>query len=243
MKTSKCLSLVAVFLFINLETLNAATILGKIAAYSSPSHPDTYPLVSGNKVTCEYRTLIKINGGTLIADRGTVFNVFDEGEQVAFHIDKGSISFRLLPQEVLVSFKTLPGEISSPRVAPASSSVIEGKITVSDKYTILEIAEGSLDVLPSDNYSIKEINGGLLEKTPRGLTKVNAGQRVILAQAEVEETDKNETTDTTKEGAGPSGMGLGTEIAIGGAMIGAFFGPAILLGTTLEEAKEASPIE
>ena len=167
MKILKYLLFILAFLLVNLETLNAATILGKAAIYTS-SGIKTYPLVSGNKVTYEYESLIKISGGTLIADKETVLEALDEGERIAFQVEKGSIYFRILPDKVRVSFKTQQGEVFSPKVALASNTLITGRITVTDKDTIVEVGEGSLEAL-----------------TPRGLARINAGQRINLAQAEV----------------------------------------------------------
>lgn len=166
MKIPKYLLFVLAFLFIN-SPLNAATILGKAAIYTS-SGIKTYPLVSGIKVTYEYESLIKITGGTLIADKGTVLEALDEGEQIAFQVEKGSIYFRILPDKVRVSFKTQQGEVFSPKAALASNTLITGRITVTDKDTIVEVNEGSLEAL-----------------TSRGLARINAGQRINLAQAEV----------------------------------------------------------
>ncbi|HZX14915.1 MAG TPA: hypothetical protein VFF49_11020 [Thermodesulfobacteriota bacterium] len=167
MKILKYFLFILAFLLVNLETPNAATILGKVAIYTSPGIK-TYPLVSGNKVTYEYESLIKITGGTLIADKGTVLKALDEGEQIAFQVEKGSIYFRILPDKVRVSFKTQQGEVFSPKVALASNTLITGRIMVTDKDTIVEVGEGSLEAL-----------------TSKGLTRINAGQKINLAQAEV----------------------------------------------------------
>ncbi len=167
MKILKYLLFILAFLLVNLETLNAATILGKAAIYTS-SGIKTYPLVSGNKVTYEYESLIKISGGTLIADKETVLEALDEGEQIVFQIEKGNIYFRLQPHKVRVSFKTQQGEVFSPKVALTSNTIITGRIMVTDKDTIVEVGEGSLEAL-----------------TSKGLTRINAGQKINLAQAEV----------------------------------------------------------
>ncbi|MBI2485752.1 MAG: hypothetical protein HYW01_02095 [Deltaproteobacteria bacterium] len=184
MKVSKYpeyFSFVLALLLINLEVAGAATLLGKVAVYSSSSYPETYPLVSGNKMTYEHKALIKVTGGTLIADKGTVLEALDEGERITFQVEKGSIYFRILPDKVRVSFRTQQGEIFSPKVVPASSSIITGRITVTDKDTIVEVSEGSLEAL-----------------TSKGLTKVNTGQKINLAQAEIEGTILGELEGKTE---------------------------------------------
>src|ERR1700757_375427 len=158
MKIPKYLLLVLALLSINLQTLSAATILGKVAVYTSASGTQTYPLVSGNKMYYENnKALVKITGGTLIADEGTIFEALDKGEQIAFQVEKGSIYFRILPSKIRVSFKTPQGEVSTPKVIPASNSIITGRIMVNDKGTIVEVNEGTLETLD-----------------PKGVTSINA---------------------------------------------------------------------
>jgi hypothetical protein len=176
MRVSKYFLFALSILLLNLETLDAATILGKVAIYFPPSNTDsgirTYPLVSGNKMNFDYKAAIKIVGGTIVADKGTVLQAFDKGEQIAFQVDKGTIYFRILPSKIRVSFKTPHGEVSSPKVAQASNSTITGKIVVADKDSTVEIDEGTLEVIGSNGSVTSEIN---------------AGEGIQLAQAEVDE--------------------------------------------------------
>jgi hypothetical protein len=172
MKIPKYLLLALTLLLINLETLNAATILGKVAIYTSASGTQTYPLVSGNKMYYGNKALIKITGGTLIADEGTIFEALDKGEQIAFQVEKGSIYFRILPNKIRVSFKTPQGEVSTPKAVPASNSTITGRIMVNDKGTILEVNEGTLEASNS-----------------KGLTSINAGRKINLAQANIAQAE------------------------------------------------------
>ncbi|MER3446516.1 MAG: hypothetical protein C4291_06560 [Candidatus Dadabacteria bacterium] len=188
-------------LLLNLEALNAATLLGKVAIYSPSSNTDTgvetYPLVSGNKMSLDHKALIKIAGGTLIADEGTVFTAFDKGELITFQVEKGGIYFRLIPHKQRISLKVLQGEIFSPKIASASSSIIAGRMVANDKKTLVEVSEGSsLEVLPSDGYSVIDISDGKSkELSSNELTKINAGQKIILAQANI---GSNENRDKDK---------------------------------------------
>jgi hypothetical protein len=159
MKLYRYISFVLALLLINLELAGAASVLGKIAVYTSPSSksPEIVPLVSGEKTTYSYPSLIKISGATLIADKGTVFQALDKGETIDFQLERGRINFKLAPHKAHVSFTTMLGEISSPKVVPASSSAITGGLKVTDKYAVVEVTEGSLNVTSSGDYSVVKV--------------------------------------------------------------------------------------
>ncbi|MGB7293152.1 MAG: hypothetical protein WBD99_13345 [Thermodesulfobacteriota bacterium] len=188
---------------------DAATILGKAAIYTS-SGIQTYPLVSGDKMAFEYEALIKVPGGTLITDKGTVLEALGEGEQIPFHVEKGNIHFRILPEKARISFKTSQGEISLPKAVAMGNSVIAGGITVTDEYTKLEVNEGSLDVLTSDGSNIESVNGDPLETTSDGSTMISAGQSIILAKKPIAEEQDNEASPVGKpEDRPPAHAGQG----------------------------------
>ena len=187
------LLLVVLALLLGSLSVKADTILGKAAIYTS-SGIQTYPLVSGDKMAFEYEALIKVPGGTLTTDKGTVLEALGEGGQIPFNVEKGNIHFRILPEKARISFKTLQGEISPPKTVAIGNSVIAGGITVTDEYTKLEVNEGSLDVSTSDSSSIESVNGDPLERTSYGLTRINAGQSIILAKKPVAEEQDHEAS-------------------------------------------------
>lgn len=164
----RCISLLLAVLLVNLQLANAATVLGKVLFYTS-SRSEISPLVSGDKMTYGQQAVIRISGGTLVVDKGAVVEALDEGETITFEVDSGKIYFRLLPNKIRVSFRTPHGEISSPQIAPASVSVIEGKIEVKPSKTSVAISQGALETLDSQGIS----------------KKVNAGEKVFLAQADI----------------------------------------------------------
>ncbi len=169
MKIYRFISLILAFLLINLQIANAASVLGKISVYTSPSsRPEVFPLVSGNRVAYENPAIVKINGGTLLTGKGTSFETLEEGETVVFRVGRGDIYFRLLPDKVRVSFKTGGGDIFSPKVALTSNSVIEGRINVGDRGTMVEVTKGSLEV-----------------ETQEGISRINEGEKRFLAQADI----------------------------------------------------------
>jgi hypothetical protein len=187
------LLLVVLALLLGSPSVKADTILGKAALYTS-SGIRTYPLVSGDKMAFEYEALIKVPGGTLMTDKGTVLEAVGEGQQIPFHVEKGNIHFRILPEKARISFRTSQGEISPPKALAMGNSIIAGGITVTDEYTKLEVNEGSLDVLTSDSSNLESVNGDLLETMSDGSTRINAGQSIILAKKPkpvAEEADPN----------------------------------------------------
>lgn len=169
MKPHKYIPLFVLLAFlVNVGFANSSGILGSVMIYTPSSGTENYPLISGNKMAYDYKALIKVSGGTLVADSGTVIETMKEGETVAFKVDKGKIYFQLLPHKVRVSFKTRQGDIFMPAVVPASTSLIEGRIVVSENNTKIELTEGTLEA-----------------QTSKGFTKINAGREILLAQAEI----------------------------------------------------------
>ncbi|HEX9665650.1 MAG TPA: hypothetical protein VGA95_03735 [Thermodesulfobacteriota bacterium] len=216
------LLVVLTLLLIN-APLHAATILGKVAIFTSPSKPEIYPLVSGNKMTYDHKALIRINGGTLVAEKGTILEAFDEGNKVIFQIEKGIINFRIQPHKTIVSFNTKDGVIFSPEIVRANESIIEGRIVVTETDTILELSEGTLEVL-----------------TPQGPRTIKAGERFLLAQAVIDEsegeladaTDKNNPSDDDLNADGTDGLSTGATIGVVGTVITAAIVGPIVAATT-----------
>ncbi|HWP91130.1 MAG TPA: hypothetical protein VNN20_02890 [Thermodesulfobacteriota bacterium] len=197
-------------LLLNLQLAGAGSILGKVSVKSSSSGSNIYPLVSGNKMTYEYPSLIRIDGGTLVASGGTVFEAVDEGDKVTFKVDKGSIDFRLHPQKGRVSFRTPQGEINTPETVQTASTAREGRIVVRNGGTIVQVSKGVLETLDADGPS--EVKAG---------ENIFLGQKKELAQilpttetcVELDELNKlvGENGIVDKKGSGPE-----VEVLVGG---------------------------
>ncbi|MFQ5787669.1 MAG: hypothetical protein ACE5H1_06775 [Thermodesulfobacteriota bacterium] len=175
MKIHRYFSFVLVLLLISVEAIHAASIIGRVAVYSSPSNPKIYPLVSGNEMTFNHKALIRISGGTILAEEGTVLEALDKGAGISFQIEKGILIFRFLPHKIIVSFETKNGIIFSPQIIKANTSVIEGRIAVSEKDTILQLTKGTMEVITSN-----------------GATSIDAGEKFLLAQAVVDKSQQND---------------------------------------------------
>jgi len=161
-------------------TPNAATFLGKVATDGKVEivgegtntllHPSsTYPLIADSElITHEGRGLIKLSGGTVVTSPGSLVQALEEGDRVILFIKKGEILYRLSPYKANVSFRTLDGE-AHPRkeglIRASTDSLNAGRISVIDGKTMVEVDEGSLQVV-----------------TPKGATTVSAGQSLLLAQ-------------------------------------------------------------
>lgn len=187
MGIKRIVSFISILFLINLE-VHAATILGKVAVYTHSDKVDVVPLISGNKLNYGFKTLVKVNSGTLVADKGAIFQAIDEGERIAFKVEKGNIYLRVAPEKGRIAIRTLQGEISSPRVVPASTSVVSGEVIVGATQTVIQVNEGALDISPSE--SVKSITKHIEGKTEKlasnsGSIRLAEGQKIILAQAEI----------------------------------------------------------
>lgn len=214
MGIKRIVSFISILFLMNLE-VHAATVLGKVAVYTNTDKVEVVPLISGNKISSGFKTLVKVSGGTLVTDKGTVYQAFDEGDKITFQIERGNVYLRIAPEKGRIAFKTSQGEISSPRVVPASTSVVSGEVIVGSAQTIIQVNEGSLDVSPSENVkSITKYIDGKSEKiTPNnGAIRLAEGQKIVLAQAEigaeggVELASLIDKTGVAKGALNPSGL-------------------------------------
>ncbi|GBD39703.1 hypothetical protein HRbin37_01988 [bacterium HR37] len=219
--------------FLSFTSLDAATILGRVAVYSSPSNMETYPLLSGNRVSYKHRAIIKVRGGTLVAEEGTSLLPVDEGERIGFGIEKGKLYFKILPGKGALSFKTAHGEFLTPRVARASVGGIEGGIAVDDNSTVVELSEGSLDVVvPKEGIKVVKISDGRsVSLSPYETIRVEAGERLLLAQAELAQAELG------AEAAGGFSWSLLPVIILPPAL----FGGGLIIGFSLDG--KASPVK
>ncbi len=163
-------------LFISLEIASAETLLGKVTLLGADGRTDVYPVVSGKKIAYGEKALIRLAGATFVAEEGSALEVIDQGEQLGIDIEKGVVHFRIQPHRTVISFVTKDGSFDTPRVVTADTSVIEGTITVNEKGTTVELADGSVAALTTD-----------------GLRTVNAGERIQLAQSQVDGESTVET--------------------------------------------------
>jgi len=164
--------LLTALLIFNVQNSEAGNVLGKVMVYSpSSTHADIYPLLSGNKTMYGNKTVIKLGGASLLADKGSVVEAVEEDGIVKFKLEKGEVSFRVQPDRFRVCFLTPHGEITSPKIVTASTSYIIGTISVTDS-TVLEVSEGVLEA-----------------KTLKGTTSVREGQAIVLAQSDIGHSD------------------------------------------------------
>lgn len=184
--------LIFTLLFINIEITSADTLLGKLTLIGTDGSANVYPLVSGNKIAYGQRALIRVAGGTLVVEEGSDLIVAGLDENLAFRIENGVIHFRIQPHRTVISFNTRNGNFKTPGVVKAASSMIEGKIAVSRKETVLELYEGSMQAL-----------------TAEGIETVESGKRkVLVAQADLEESPGGENGPTNSASTSPCSDGI-----------------------------------
>lgn len=160
------------FFMFNLQLSSASNVVGKVMVYSpSSSNADVYPLISGNKTMYGNKSIIKMPGASLLANKGSVIEVRDEGDAVKFIVEKGDVSFRFQPDKSRVYFLTPHGEIRSPKVIKASTSYIIGMVSVKET-TIVKIDEGVMQAY-----------------TKNGTAEIKQGQAMILAQSDIGQAD------------------------------------------------------
>ncbi len=180
-------------LFLSINISSANTLLGSVTLVGTDGGDDVYPIVSGNKIAYGQRALIRVTGGSFVVEEGSDLVVTGQKEHLAFRIENGIIRFRIQPYKAVFSFNTRNGSFKTPEIVKASTSIVEGEITVTEKETILELSEGALQALTID-----------------GLETVNAGDRILLvAQTVVDESPARENGSTNPPPTSASTYSLG----------------------------------
>ncbi len=234
--------LAAALLFITFGSASADTLLGRVTLIRDDGKTDVYPVVSGKRISYAEKSLIRLSGATFVAEGGSALEVLDRGEEFEIGIERGIVHFRIQPQRAVISFVTTDGRFDTPKVVTAGTSMIEGTITVDKNGTAVELADGSFSVL-----------------TPEGLKTVNAGERIVIAQSNIDgestvETEdvvadtpaEDDTTKPEETGAtGNNGSGYTAAAVMGTAVAGSVAG--VIIGVTTSNGgggdSVASPIE
>ena len=187
------LFLTTFILLISVNISSSNILLGNVTLIGTDGRANVYPLISGNKISYGQEAFIRVAGGSFVVEEGSDLVVVDEGEHLAFRIENGIIHFRIQPHKAVFSFNTRNGSFKTPGIVKAGTSIVEGKITATEKETILELSEGALQAL-----------------TTEGIETVNAGDRIVLvAQTVIDESPAGENGSTNPHTASASTYSLG----------------------------------
>jgi hypothetical protein len=221
--TYSCLA--AALLFIAFGPASAETLLGKVTLLRADGRTDVYPVVSGKKIEYADEALIRLTGATFVAEEGSALEVTDQGGNFDVNIEKGVVHFRVQPHKAVISFLTKDGSFDTPRVVTAASTVIEGTVTVNDKWTKVELAGGTVSVLTADGLkTIKAGEGIVLAQADPGSEEPTIGTEDVVVDTPAEDatTEPGATGDTGSPYVAPAVMG----VAVAGAATGVIIGVA-----------------
>jgi hypothetical protein len=168
----------------------------------------------------------------LVAEDGTRFSVNTSGRQTNLFVDAGIIFFKTSAMKRTLAFVTPNGQISVQRIrlnAAFEDQSIKGYLSVGPNRSELGVAEGgAMDVM-----------------TDSGLTTVQPGNTVILAQADMDiGLPEPETPEAPPAGAeaepatgaptttAATGMATSTKVVLGVVGAAALAGIAIGLGSS-----------
>ncbi|MFZ5797971.1 MAG: hypothetical protein ACOY3O_06035 [Thermodesulfobacteriota bacterium] len=161
-------------------------------------------------IACEGTCLVKLQGISLIAVDQSKFAVKESGDQLNLYVAEGRVQFVVADQAQSFAFYTPDHRFvkSEGFIAPAASE---------------QSVKGFVNVNADNAFEIGMEQGGMIVLTDEGSQTINAGQSIILAQADVpsnsEPTGKKEESDDGDKGffAFWSSLGTGGQVALVGA--------------------------
>lgn len=176
------------------------------------------PLPEGAIISTEGRCAIKLDDLYLVAEDKSVFSISTTGRQRNLFVKQGVVYFKTSAMMHELSFVTPNGQINVRQIrlkAAFGDASLKGYVAVTEKQSELGVAEGgAMDVFTDD-----------------GLTTIEAGKKIILAQADMDiglPEDQKPSAEQPPEQK--KGWSTGKKVAIGAVSIGALAGILIGLG-------------
>ena len=176
------------------------------------------PLPEGAVISTDGRCAIKLDDLYLVAEDQSIFSISTTGHRRNVFIKQGTVYFKTSAIKHELAFVTPNGQISVQQIrlkAAFGNASLKGYVAVTDKQSELGVAEGgAMDVFTDD-----------------GLMTIEAGKKIILAQADMdiglpeEEKPSAELPPEQKQG-----WSTGKKIAVGAVGVGALAGILIGLG-------------
>ncbi len=131
------------------------------------------PLPEGAIISTEGRCGVKLNGLYLVAEDQSVFSINTAGRKINVFVKQGTVYFKTMGERQLLSFVTPNGQIDVQRIrlqVGFGDAALKGYLAVGDTNSEFGVAEGgAMDVLTDD-----------------GMMSIGAGQKIILAQADMD---------------------------------------------------------
>jgi hypothetical protein len=174
------------------------------------------PLPEGAIISTEGRCAIKLDDLYLVAEDKSVFSISTTGRHRNLFVKQGVVYFKTSAMKHELSFVTPNGQINVQQIrlkAAFGDASLKGYVAVTEKQSELGVAEGgAMDVFTDD-----------------GLTTIEAGKKIILAQADMDiglpEEEKPSAEQPPEQ---KKGWSTGKKVAIGAVSVGALAG--ILMG-------------
>lgn len=179
------------------------------------------PLPEGAVISTEGRCAIKLDDLYLVAEDQSVFSVSTTGGQRNLFVKQGVIYFKTSAIRHPLVFVTPNGQINVQQIrlkAAFGDASLKGYVAVTEKQSELGVAEGgAMDVLTDD-----------------GLMTIDAGKKIILAQADMDiglpEADQPSPDQPSAEQPPEKKKGWSTRKKIAIGAVGALAVAGIALG-------------
>ncbi len=185
LRVSACLYFAVALCVFTVGPVSADALLGNVTIVGANGKKEVFPIVSGDEISYPDRALVRITGGTFVAEKGSKLSVAEDGRLINLRIDSGTVHFRIQPEKAVISFVTKDGSLATPEVVKASQSFIQGTVQVTPDGTVVELSDGELALA-----------------TDEGPVTVEAGDRVrVVAQSVV---DDNALAQSDPETAPPA---------------------------------------
>lgn len=192
----------------------------KVGSYTKEA-----PLPDGYFLATDGKCAVKMDEIFMVALDKSHFSIDGSSNQRNLIIKKGTVYFRMSEMKRPINFVTPAGNISAQSIilnASADNRAIMGFVTTTQDGSELGIIKG----------------GSMVVMTDYGLTTVSVGEKVMLAQADMdigppegsESSDElTENSGEAEDGGNEPGMSNGTKVAIGAVGAGAVAGGILLL--------------
>ena len=176
------------------------------------------PLPEGSIISTDGRCAIRLDDLYLVAEDQSVFSISTTGRQRHLFVKQGVIYFKTSAIKNALAFITPNGQFSVHQIrlnAAFGEASLKGYVSVTEKESELGVAEGgAMDVFTDD-----------------GLTTLEAGNKIILAQADMDIGLPEEDQPSAEQPAEQKkGWSTRKKITIGAISVGALAGLLIGLG-------------